>query len=85
MLFRSNSGKRPARQERVFQAFIDQRVRGKESLVGFMLESNLFEGCQEIPRRLEDLKYGISITDACIGWKETEEILTEAWKAMKGG
>ncbi len=81
----ANSGKRPARQERVFQAFIDQRVRGKESLVGFMLESNLFEGCQEIPRRLEDLKYGISITDACIGWKETEEILTEAWKAMKGG
>jgi 3-deoxy-7-phosphoheptulonate synthase len=78
----ANSGKRHGRQERVFQSFIDQRTRGKDSLIGFMLESNLFEGSQEIPRRIEDLKYGVSITDECIGWKETEEILLEAWKDL---
>lgn len=79
----ANSGKSHARQERVYQAFIDQRSRGKDSLVGFMLESNLFEGCQPIPRRLEDMKYGVSITDECIGWKQTEEILLDARDKMK--
>jgi 3-deoxy-7-phosphoheptulonate synthase len=78
----ANSGKMHARQERVFQAFLDQRIRGKKSLIGFMLESNLFEGSQEIPLDLSKLKYGVSVTDECIGWEDTEKFLTEAWKAM---
>ena len=78
----ANSGKRPARQERVFQAFLNQRLRGKKSLVGFMLESNLFEGSQDIPKSLSDMKYGVSITDACIGWKQTEEMLSAAYAAL---
>jgi len=78
----ANSGKKADRQERVFQSFMDQRVRGKDSLIGFMLESNLFEGCQPIPDRKEDLRYGVSITDPCIGWEETEDILTRAWEAL---
>ncbi|MBN2655697.1 MAG: 3-deoxy-7-phosphoheptulonate synthase [Spirochaetales bacterium] len=71
----SNSGKKSVRQERVLRDIVDQRLRGKASIRGFMLESNLFEGCQKIPENLSDLKYGVSITDECIGWKETEQLL----------
>ena len=43
-----------------------------------MLESNLFEGNQSIPCNLNELKYGVSVTDACIGWEETERIMKHA-------
>jgi 3-deoxy-7-phosphoheptulonate synthase len=75
-----NSGKNHSRQARVFHAFLAQRSRGRRSLIGFMLESNLFEGNQEIPKDLSNLKYGVSITDACIGWEETEKLLLEAYR-----
>ncbi len=71
----ANSGKQPAKQARVMRSIIDQRKRGKRSLVGFMLESNLFEGRQDMKKNKADLRYGVSITDACIGWPETEEII----------
>ncbi|HOV38376.1 MAG TPA: 3-deoxy-7-phosphoheptulonate synthase [Spirochaetales bacterium] len=77
-----NSGRQHARQARVFQAFLDQKIRGRDSLIGFMLESNLFEGNQEIPKDLSTLKYGVSVTDACIGWEETERLLLEAYQAV---
>ncbi|MBB6481288.1 3-deoxy-7-phosphoheptulonate synthase [Spirochaeta isovalerica] len=71
----SNSGKKHIRQERVLRDIVEQRLRGKKSIRGFMLESNLFEGNQKISENLCDLKYGVSITDECIGWKETEQLL----------
>ncbi|MCX7787855.1 MAG: 3-deoxy-7-phosphoheptulonate synthase [Spirochaetes bacterium] len=77
-----NSGKNHSRQARVFHAFLNQRIRGRNSLIGFMLESNLFEGSQEIPKDLSNLKYGVSITDACIGWEETEKLLLEAYREL---
>lgn len=77
-----NSGKNHMRQARVFHAFLNQRTRGRKSLIGFMLESNLFEGNQEIPKDLSNLKYGVSITDACIGWEETEKLLLEAYRGL---
>lgn len=77
-----NSGKNHMRQARVFHAFLNQRTRGRKSLIGFMLESNLFEGNQEIPKDLSNLKYGVSITDACIGWEETEKLLLEAYSGL---
>ncbi|MFQ3621362.1 MAG: 3-deoxy-7-phosphoheptulonate synthase [Spirochaetales bacterium] len=77
-----NSQKKPSRQSRVFHAFLEQRSRGRTSLIGFMLESNLFEGSQEIPLNLANLKYGVSITDACIGWEETEALLGEAYARL---
>lgn len=77
-----NSGKNHSRQSRVFHAFLNQRSRGRKSLIGFMLESNLFEGNQEIPRDLSNLKYGVSVTDACIGWDETEKLLLEAYRGL---
>ncbi|GAB4367598.1 MAG: hypothetical protein Kow009_04530 [Spirochaetales bacterium] len=77
-----NSGKNHSRQGRVFHAFLHQRNLGRKSLIGFMLESNLFEGNQEIPKDLSNLKYGVSVTDACIGWEETERLLLEAYKML---
>ncbi len=78
-----NSGKDPFKQGRVLRAVTDYRRRGLEEVIGFMLESNLFPGSQKIPENISELKYGISITDACIGWDETEKIILEAHKALK--
>jgi len=72
----ANSGKRPARQERVLQSVVGQRLAGEESLIGVMLESNLEEGSQPLAGRGPGpLRYGVSITDACIGWETTERLL----------
>ena len=40
-----------------------------------MIESNLAEGSQSIPQNLADLRYGVSVTDACLGWDVTERAL----------
>jgi 3-deoxy-7-phosphoheptulonate synthase len=45
--------------------------------VGLMLESNLFEGSQTIPKDLKQLQYGVSVTDKCMGWDMTEKVLRE--------
>ncbi len=42
-----------------------------------MLESNLYAGRQDIPKNLEDLAYGVSVTDACLDWETTEETLLQ--------
>lgn len=78
----SNSRKDFRRQKRVLRSVIDQVVWGNDKIKGFMLESNLFEGSQKIPQNKSDLKYGVSVTDACIGWDETERILTNASKLL---
>jgi 3-deoxy-7-phosphoheptulonate synthase len=74
-----NSGKKYNRQQRVLRAILDQRKRGKTSIVGFMIESNLKSGSQKIPDDLSDLVYGQSITDGCVSWEETEEMLLYAY------
>ncbi len=78
-----NSGKKHVRQERVLYSILDQRRRGKNHIVGFMIESNLFEGNQKIPGDLSQLKYGVSVTDECIGWEKTEEMLLYAAEVLK--
>ena len=47
-----------------------------------MLESNLKSGNRAIPEDLKDLRYGVSVTDGCIGWDDTENILTRAKTQM---
>jgi len=74
----ANSRKQPGRQKRVLRSVIDQVRWGETAIRGFMLESNLEEGCQSIGDDLSQLKYGVSVTDACIGWEETERILLHA-------
>ena len=71
----ANSEKKFAKQEDVWRSVIQQRAEGTRSLIGLMVESNLFEGSQPIPKNLKDLRYGVSITDSCIGWETTERML----------
>lgn len=72
----ANSGKQPARQEDAWRSVINQRLAGTRSLVGLMLESYLHEGNQPFPvENLADLRYGVSITDACLGWDATKRLI----------
>jgi 3-deoxy-7-phosphoheptulonate synthase len=71
----ANSEKQHARQEDVWHSIIEQRAAGAPSLTGVMVESYLQEGNQPIPKNLADLRYGVSITDACLGWDVTERML----------
>ena len=48
-----------------------------------MLESNIHEGNQKIPTNLSDLKYGVSVTDACISWETTESLLRETAEKLR--
>jgi len=71
----ANSGKQHARQEEVWRSVILQRAGGTRSVIGVMVESYLCEGNQPFPARPADLRYGVSITDACLGWEATERML----------
>ena len=71
-----NSGKDHRRQPAVFSDCLAQSRTKGSPLVGMMLESNLNEGRQDIPKGGKGrLRYGVSVTDACLGWKETEALL----------
>ena len=70
----ANSGKQHARQEEVWHSVIEQRAAGTCSLIGIMIESNLCEGNQPIPKNPGELRYGVSITDACLGWEATDRM-----------
>ncbi|WP_460060986.1 3-deoxy-7-phosphoheptulonate synthase [Pseudomonas sp. S2_A05] len=75
----ANSGKDPLRQPAVFNEVLEQRLRGNHSLIGAMLESHLFEGCQPLST---SLRYGVSITDGCLGFDATEQLLTDAARRL---
>ena len=78
----ANSGKDPLRQPAVLRDVLDQRLAGDASLRGVMLESHLFDGCQAL---FTELRYGVSITDGCLGWSGTEAMLREAAERLRGG
>ena len=73
-----NSMKKFQGQAIVWRNVIDQYIAGNDSLIGLMLESNLFEGNQKYSGDLSALKYGVSITDECISWETTEYLLLSA-------
>ncbi len=73
-----NTNKDYRLQSMVFENIIQQIVDGNSSIVGMMLESNLYEGSQAITGNREDLQYGVSVTDKCINWEETERIILAA-------
>lgn len=75
----ANSGSDYTRQVAVWEAMLKHHQREHSPVVGMMLESNLCAGKQNIPADLSQLRYGTSITDACIGWEETERVLVEAY------
>jgi 3-deoxy-7-phosphoheptulonate synthase len=74
----ANSGKDPTRQSIVWRDVLEQRRAGDRSIVGMMLESNIHPGSQAVQADRSKLAYGVSVTDACIGWEETEQLLREA-------
>ncbi len=78
----ANSNKQHARQEEVWRSLIEQRLAGTPSLIGVMIESHLFEGAQPMATRLDQLQYGVSITDACLGWDVTERMLRSGHAAL---
>jgi 3-deoxy-7-phosphoheptulonate synthase len=70
-----NSNKDPALQTLVAENVANQILEGNRSIVGLMLESNLHAGSQPIPSNRSELRYGVSVTDACIDWETTERLL----------
>ncbi|HEY3306895.1 MAG TPA: 3-deoxy-7-phosphoheptulonate synthase [Desulfuromonadaceae bacterium] len=78
-----NSSKDYQKQPEVLDSVITQLVGGNNSISGVMIESNLEAGNQKISADPSLLKYGVSITDACIDWATTERILLEAADRLK--
>ena len=73
----ANSNKDPDLQPLVLDNVTQQIQEGNTSIIGLMVESHIEWGSQKIPADLKDLKYGVSITDACIDWASTEQTLTD--------
>lgn len=73
----SNSSKDYRRQPIVADSIIEQIMAGNQSIIGVMIESHLNEGNQSSDLPREQLQYGVSVTDACINWQDTETLLTK--------
>jgi 3-deoxy-7-phosphoheptulonate synthase len=73
-----NSAKRPERQAGVLRDVLGQLEAGNRAIVGFMLESFLEAGSQPLAPDPARLRYGVSVTDACLDWRTTESLLREA-------
>ena len=79
-----NSNKDHTRQHIAFEDVLTQRLEGNANLVGVMLESNIHAGAQKLGPDPSTLDYGISITDSCIGWDETVDLLGWAYDKLGG-
>lgn len=81
-----NSQKDYRNQPKVMESVVDQISKGENALIGVMIESHINEGKQSMPGPKEDksaLKYGVSITDGCVGWETTVELLHNLSKAVQ--
>jgi len=78
----ANSYKKPELQPLVMSDVVQQIKHGNRSIVGVMIESNIVSGNQPIPEDLSKLVYGCSVTDGCIGWDETVEMLRSAHREL---
>lgn len=79
----ANSSKDANLQPLVMQDVANQILDGNKSIIGLMVESNLNFGNQSIPSDLSQLKYGVSVTDACIDWETTEKSIREMHEKLK--
>lgn len=70
----ANSQKDYKKQRAVFLNVAEQIRQGNRLIAGVMLESFINEGSQSFAKP-QDIKYGVSLTDGCIGWNETEELI----------
>lgn len=71
----ANSNKDHNRQTLVLKNVINQITKGNKSIIGVMIESNIISGNQKISN---NMIYGKSVTDACIDWNRTEDIIRQA-------
>ena len=76
----ANSSKDHRKQAEVLRCVTDQKAAGNTSITGVMLESNINPGNQKINGA--ELEYGVSVTDACIGWEETRKLLLDLNAAL---
>jgi 3-deoxy-7-phosphoheptulonate synthase len=74
----ANSGKDPMRQPEVLADLLAQEADGERHLLGWMLESHLLPGRQALGGDPSALRYGVSITDGCLGWEQTADLLRGA-------
>jgi|TARA_R110000822_G_scaffold60287_4_gene150195 3-deoxy-7-phosphoheptulonate synthase len=79
----ANSNKNHELQPLVMENVTNQILEGNQSIIGIMVESNLKAGNQKITENLDDLEYGVSITDACIDWETTEKSLRDMCEKLK--
>ena len=79
----ANSSKQPELQPSVLENVANQILEGNTSIIGLMIESNLHAGNQDIPANLDNLKYGVSVTDGCIDWATTEASLRAMRDTLK--
>ncbi len=73
----ANSNKNHELQPLVMDNIANQILEGNQSIIGLMVESNIGPGNQKISSNLDDLTYGVSVTDACIDWETTEKTLKD--------
>ena len=78
----AQTGKDYSRQPEVLAEIVAQVGAGSRSIMGFMLESNIAGGNQPLARGREGLRYGVSVTDACLDWETTERCLSDAAAAL---
>ena len=79
----ANSSKDPTKQGSVLKYLLEQIKNGNDSIIGSMLESNLIAGNQSFPCPKDKLVYGQSITDGCIDWETTENLILESYKSLE--
>lgn len=78
-----NSNKDHKLQGKAFKDVVGQRNDGNANIIGCMMESNLNPGAQKMNGDRSELEYGVSVTDACIGWEETENLLQWAHQEIR--
>lgn len=77
-----NCGKDPERQPVVLRAVVRSLLAGQDAVIGAMLESGLAGGRQPLAEKRDDLVFGQSITDPCLGWERTEASVKEIYKTL---
>lgn len=79
-----NSLKNHKNQPKVAAVLAEQIEKGEDAIMGVMIESHINEGNQKVPKEGKSgLKYGVSITDACIGWEDTVSVLDQLAASVK--
>ena len=79
----ANSWKSPEYQPLVMRDVAHQIREGNTSIVGLMIESNIEAGNQPIPADLSQLRYGCSVTDACVDWAATETMIRNTGEILR--